>query len=85
VANITIYLPAELADRVRATPGFPLSAICQAALREHFASAGDAGPLDSVKLAAGHMETALSELKGGIARLDAPQASPGQQRDHERK
>lgn len=82
MANVTIYLPAELADQVRSIPGFPLSSICQAALREHFASTRGAGPLDSVKTAAGHMETALSELKGGIARLDDPEASPGQARDH---
>jgi hypothetical protein len=70
VANVTIYLPADLAEQLKAIPGFPLSSICQAALREHFASTGDAGPLGSVKTAAVHIETALSELKGGISRLE---------------
>lgn len=70
MANVTIYLPADLAAQVKAVPGFPLSAICQAAVREHFATSASAGPLDTVKTAAGRIEVALSDLKDGISRIE---------------
>ncbi len=66
----TIYLPEDLAASVEAVPGFPLSAICQAALREHFAGGDGLAPLGTVKTAAGRIETALADLRDGISRLD---------------
>lgn len=72
MASRTIYLPADLADRISAIPGFPLSAICQRALREHFAGADGLEPLDTVKTAAGRIEGALSDLRTGLDRLEDP-------------
>jgi hypothetical protein len=73
VASRTIYLPKDLAERISAEPRFPLSAICQAALREHFAGADGLEPLDTVKTAAGRIEGALSDLRSGIDRLEDSQ------------